>query len=87
MNNTNSKEAVKATILHAYTKEEIIIILQKAFNDYNMVDSKMKDILTSTDIKSMEDVNWKLIIEANNILIEYAEKRNKIIEELLNIIH
>ena len=84
MNKTNSKEA---TIQTAYNKEEIIIILHKSLHDYNMIDSKIKDILTSTDIKSMENVNRKLIIEANNILIEFAEKRNKIIVELLNIIH
>jgi hypothetical protein len=81
MNKTNSKEA---TIQPAYTKEEIIIILQKAFNDYNMVDSKMKEILKSgsSAIESKTDVNRKFI-EANNVLIECARIRNNMLEELL----
>ena len=51
MNKTNSKEA---TIQPAYTKEEIIIILQKAVNDYNMVDSKMKELLNSSNSERRE---------------------------------
>lgn len=87
MNNSSSKEAVEATIIPAYSKEEIIILLQKAQNDYNLIDNNINKVLSSdnTDIESMGNVDKKLK-EANIVLIECTRIRNEKINELLNII-
>jgi hypothetical protein len=84
MDKTNSKEA---TIQPAYTKEEIINLLWKAQHDYNMIDSKIKEMLNveNINIKEFREVASK-IYELNYDLIECAEMRNKKIEELMGII-
>ena len=45
MNDSIGKKDVKTIIQTAYSKDEIINLLQKILNDYNMIDSKMKEIL------------------------------------------
>lgn len=66
----------------AYSKEEIINLLQKVHSDFNMIDKKMKKIL---NVENLNVIDRKLI-DANYILNECAEIRNKKIEELLNAI-
>jgi hypothetical protein len=69
------------------SKANLITLLQKTQNDYNITDNKIKEILNieNIDMDSMGNVGAKLI-EVNYDLIEFAEMRNKKIEELLNAI-
>lgn len=87
MNDTKNKEIVKKTIQSAYNKEKIIILLQKVQNDFNMLDSKMKEILNTdtVDIPGLEE-DVKILNEANKALNYFADLRNKKIEELLQAI-
>ena len=84
MNDSLNKEGVKKVIRSATDKNELITLLQKVFNDYAMLDSKMKELL-NPDNSDMGDVveNFK---EIHKELNKYANSRNEKIEALLKTI-
>jgi len=87
MNDFKSDEKGKKVILPDYNKDELIVLLRKMHNDFNMLDSKMKEILNSENVdrESLGNIAIKLN-EANKELNECAEIRNKRITELLKMI-
>ena len=85
MNDLNRNE--KKIMQPAYSKAELINLLQKVHYDFNMIDSKMKEILNAENIDAESlGNNLEKLKEVNNNLIEYAGIRNKKIEELLDTI-
>ncbi len=72
----------EAIIQPAYSKNEIIILLQKALNDYNMIDCKVKEILNVESIES----RGKVFEERNEFLTICSRKRNIKIEELIETV-
>lgn len=46
MNNTEKDENKKKIMQPAYSKAELITLLQKAHNDFKMIDSKLKEMKT-----------------------------------------
>lgn len=84
MNDSKSEEETKKIIRSTTDKNELIILLQKVFNDYAMLDSKMKELL-NPDNSDVGDVveNFK---EIHKKLNKYANSRNEKIEELLKTI-
>jgi hypothetical protein len=87
MNDSKSDKNAKKVVLAAYENNEIIVLLQKLHSDFNMLDSKMKEILNTDrlDMKILGNIAGKFNV-ANKELSEYAELRNKKIEELLKTI-
>jgi hypothetical protein len=87
MNDSKSDETVKKVIQPTTDKTDLIILLQKVHNDFNMLDSKMKEILNTDGIdkETLGNIVEKLK-EVNKDLNECAEIRNKKIEELLKTI-
>ena len=87
MNDFNDDNKPKKVILSPYNIDDLIYLLQKMFNDFNMIDCKMKEILNSESIEKegLQDIAKKLN-EANIELNQCAEIRNKKIDELLKII-
>jgi hypothetical protein len=87
MKNFKTNEAVVNSLLQAYNKNEIIILLQKVQNDFLMLDEKIKELLNTDiiDIEGLEvvDLNFD---QSYNELNELAELRNKKIEELLKTV-
>ncbi len=85
MNNSKSDE--KKLLYPVYNKAEIIIFLQKAQRDFNMIDSRIKEMLNveNINIEEFRDVAPK-VYELGYELNECTETRNKKIEELLEII-
>ena len=47
MNDFNSDNKPKKVIQSPYNIDDLIYLLQKMFNDFNMIDCKMKEILNS----------------------------------------
>ena len=87
MNDFNSDNKPKKVIQSPYNIDDLIYLLQKMFNDFNMIDCKMKEILNSESIEKegLQDIAKKLN-EANIELNQCAEIRNKKIDELLKMI-
>ena len=81
MNDTKNKEK---TIQPGFNKNELITLLQKVHNDFNMLDSKLEELLNSEniDLESMRSDVKRLRI-AYTELNEIATLRNKKIQELL----
>lgn len=87
MNNTEKDENKKKIMQPAYSKAELITLLQKAHNDFKMIDSKLKEILNAENIDAESIGNTiEKLKETNNNLIEFAKIRNRKIEELLKTI-
>ena len=78
MNDFNDDNKPKKVILSPYNIDDLIYLLQKMFNDFNMIDCKMKEILNSESIEKegLQDIAKKLN-EANIELNQCAEIRNK----------
>ena len=66
-------------------KEELCVLLNKIFHDFNMIDIKIEEILDPKilDKSSLGSITRKLQ-EANAQLNAYAALRKRKIEELLN---
>jgi len=81
MNDTKNKEK---TFRPGYTKSELIILLQKVQGDFQMLDSKIEELLNSDNIdaESLGSEIKKLRL-AYAELNEIATLRNKKIQELL----
>ena len=80
---TNNSKVTQPLFWEGYIQD----LLQKMFNDFNMIDCKMKEILNSESIEKegLQDIAKKLN-EANIELNQCAEIRNKKIDELLKMI-
>jgi hypothetical protein len=87
MNDLKSDKAAKNVIQPTIDKIDLVILLQKVQNDFNMLDNKIKDILNPDDVdkETLRNIVEKLK-EVRKDLNECAEKRNKKIGELLVII-
>jgi hypothetical protein len=87
MNDLKNDEYKTKVIQPTIDKIDLINLLQKVHNDFNMLDNKIKEILNTDGIdrESLGNIIEKLK-EVNKDLIECAEIRNKKIEELLKIV-
>jgi hypothetical protein len=84
---SKEKKDSKKVVSSDFNKDELIFLFKKMHSDFNMLDSKMKEILNSNNLNTEDLKNIvKKFNEANKELNEYAEQRNKIIIELLKTI-
>jgi hypothetical protein len=69
-------------------KKDLIVLLQKVQNDYEMIDCKMKELLDPENIRNDANENdLRKLSDIFNDLSDFAKKRDKKIEELLKMMH
>jgi len=87
MMNPKAKKNSKKVVSSDYNSNELIVLFEKLHSDFNMLDSKMKEILNSKKIEVKNSGNIiKTFNETNKELNTFAEQRNKKIKDLLKII-
>jgi hypothetical protein len=88
MNDSKNDKSVNKVIQSEIDKNDLIILLQKVLNDYDMIDCKMKELLNSNnfDKETLSNIIQKLS-DVNKNLNDCAKQRNKEIVEFLKIIN